>query len=137
MTVTLTIADLILPDGELDNTYFPNGDLDVQIDGWLSKATSRVEANSYIAASSHNDAAEAWVYYMAYGHIANRIAAMPNTVSVGSGEVVRTYAQDRPAYWRSLALAKRTAYDVLVVIVPSVATGSVMPSSSVRLRAVW
>ncbi len=137
MAVTLTVADLIQPDGELDNTYFPEGDLDAQIDGWLSKAARRIEANINIAASVHNDAAEAWVYYLAYSHIANRIAAMPNTVSVGSGEVTRTYAQDRPAYWRSLALTQKTAYDALIVIVPSVATGRVMPSSSVRLRAVW
>src|SRR5690606_39966185 len=78
-------SDLIQPEGELSNSFFPDGDLSTQISGWLDKAKTRVEANADIAESAQDDAAAAWVYYLAYSYVASRVAAMPNSVSVNKG----------------------------------------------------
>lgn len=123
MAVTLVDIDLVQPIGQLSNSYFPDGDLDALLGGWLSRATTKVEANTGIAAASQDDAAAAWTYYLAYSHIANRLGAMPNTLSVGSGEVSRAYAADRPAYWLARAEANLAAYAALVV--PAVTAAAV------------
>lgn len=136
MTITLTALDLVQPNGELANSYFPDADLDDHLAGWLARATVQVEGDSDIAASAQNDAAEAWVYYLAYKYIANRLGSMPNTTSIGSGEIVRVVAQDRPAYWLGRAAAQLAAYQALIV--PAEAT-TITPrdSLSVPVQLVW
>lgn len=135
MAVTITIDDLIQPAGQLAPSYFPDADLDAQIDGWLDVATTKVEADTTIVAQ--NNAAAAWVYYLAYSYIADRIGAMPNTVSLGSGEAVQTYSKDRPDYWLARAAAQKAIYDGLVpVVVPAVSVAS-RSSLSIPTTAVW
>lgn len=136
MAVTLIPSDLLQPNGELAATYFPDADLNDQLDGWLIQATAKVEANADIAAAVQNDASAAWVYYLAYSHIANRIGSMPSVVSVGSGEVSRTYAQDRPAYWLARAQAHKAAYAAMIVPVAATVT-TPRDSMSVPVVAIW
>lgn len=135
MAVTLQAVDLIQPDGELANSYFPAGDLDDQIDGWLAKARNKVHANADIAESVHNDAAEAWVYYLAYSYIANQLGALPNSQGVGSGEVTEAWGQDRPAYWLRRATEQRTLYASYVV--PQVKNTTPRDSLSIPTRVGW
>lgn len=135
MAVSLQTADLIQPDGELSASYFPDSDLDDLIDGWLTTAAYRVQSNADIAESAHNDAAEAWVYYLAYSHIANRLSAMPNSVGVGGGEVTQSWGPDRPAYWLRRAAEQRELY--AGYIVPQVVNVTPRISMSIPTRVTW
>lgn len=115
MTVTLEPDDLILPAGELSNDYFPLGDLDDQLVGWLAIAVEKVEANSAIDTARHDNAAAAYVYYRAYDYIANLLAALPTSQSEGDGAINVVIAQDRPEFWRLKANSKLAAYNGLIV----------------------
>ena len=64
MSVTLTISDLKQPQGELFAALFPGDDLDTLLTGWLSKATTLINASA-IATSDQNNAALAYCYYSA------------------------------------------------------------------------
>ena len=83
--MALTPDDLKQPDGELAASYFPDGDLDDLLPGWLSRAVVKVETDGDIV--DQDGATAAWVYYLAYSYLTKRFNAMPNTLAVGSGEV--------------------------------------------------
>lgn len=113
MAVTLTTTDLEQPVGELSNNFFPQGDLATHLLHWLAAAKSKVEADTRIDASRHNDAAAAWVYYRAYDYIANQFAALPSSASEGDGAIQVSYAVTQFRYYRDLASAKLAEYNVL------------------------
>lgn len=138
MAITLATADLVQPEGDLAHSFFPDGDLDDHIDGWLSRAAGKVQGDSDIADSAQDTATAAWVYYLAYTYIANRIGAMPNSTAVNSGDVSVAYGQDRPAYWRALAAEQKAGFEatiVPVVVAATVTTPRV--SMGVPVQAVW
>lgn len=93
MAVTLTTMDIQQPAGELSADLFPGADFNDLLMGWLEQAKERVEGNVNIAATYHNLAAAAWVYYRAYGYKALLMASDPNDVKVG--ERSETYAADQ------------------------------------------
>lgn len=132
MAVTITVADLEQPKGELANAYFPDGDLAAKLPGWLLVATAKVEANTDIAPAAENNAAGAWVYYLAYSYIADRIAASPNRQSLQSGEVSEDWGQDRPAYWLARAEAKLGMYEQLAVTPAALASSKPKASGAIR-----
>lgn len=137
MAVTITEADLEQPAGQLAASYFPDADLATQLPGWLESAVAKVEADVTIPIASQNDAAAAWVYYLAYSYMADRIAAMPNVASVGSGEASQTYSKDRLDYWLARAAAQKATYDALVPDVPVTVSTPSRSSMSIPTRAVW
>ena len=83
MTVTLQTFDLIQPAGELDGAWFPDNDLSVLVSGALAIVRPRVEANAAIAAVNHNAAAAAAGYARLYRLTASRLAASPQTLTIG------------------------------------------------------
>lgn len=83
MAVTLTTMDIQQPAGELSADLFPGADFNELLMGWLEQAKTRVESNVNIAATYHNLAAAAWVYYRAYGYKALLMLSDPNDVQVG------------------------------------------------------
>ena len=115
MAVTLTADDLIQPAGELSNDFFPLGDLDDQIEGWLTAAVAKVEGNSDIASTRHDDAAAAYVYYRAYDYIAKLLQAQPTQQSEGDGAISVTIAADRPKSWEDAAADKWRLFNGYIV----------------------
>lgn len=133
MAVTIQAASLMQPVGELDCSFFPDNDLDAKIGGWLQKAKTKVQALTSLNAERHNDAAELWVYYLAYSYLAGRFAAMPNSVSVNNGADSVSYGQDRPAYWAGRASAARALFDEATVVVVTNSQNSM----HVPVKVVW
>ncbi len=134
MAVTITVADLEQPKGELANSFFPDGDLAAKLAGWLTAATAKVEANADIAPAAQNNAAGAWVYYLAYSYIADRIAASPNRQSIQSGEISEDWGQDRPAYWLARAEAKLSTYEQLEATPADLASTKPRASGAIQTR---
>lgn len=129
MAVTLTIADLKQPTGELTAALFPGDDLDTLLTGWLAQATTLVQGNAAIAAARHNLAATAWVYYRAYGYKVLLMASDPNDITVG--ERSETFAADqRKAF---VLLRDKYEADYNSCEVPAVV--SVIPTFFGRARA--
>lgn len=113
MAVTLDIYDLTVPDGELSNNYFPQGDLSTHLQGWLDAATVKVEADSAIATANHDNAAAAWVYHRAFDYIANQLAALPRDASEGDGAIRVSYAANQHLHYSSLAAKWLGKFDAL------------------------
>jgi hypothetical protein len=109
VAVTLTDQDVTQPLGELDSSLFPGSNFAELVNGWLYQAQQKVQANAGIAAADHNDAAAAWVYYRAYSHVAQRLAASPTSVSVG-GKISRSMAADQRKHFFQLAAEKLAEY---------------------------
>lgn len=109
MTVTLQTFDLVQPAGELDGAWFPDNDLGVLVSGALALVRPRVEANAAIAAVNHNAAAAASVYARLYRLTASRLAASPQTLTIG-GQITRVTSADRVTYFEKLAAAKESEY---------------------------
>lgn len=134
MAITLSTVNFIEPDGELQEDLFPSG-LEDLLDGWIAVATVKVEAAAGI--TNQNAAVEAWVYYRAYSHIAQRMGGDAAKASLSSGSS-REFTPDQRAYFASRAaywLAKYEALDT--VVTEEEAAVAVPPSGSVRLRPTW
>lgn len=108
MAVTLTTVDLEQPAGELTADLFPGADFTALVQGWLEQAKARTEANTSIAATHHNLAAAAWVYYRAYGYKALLMASDPNDIQVG--ERSETYATDQRKAFAALRDKKESEF---------------------------
>jgi hypothetical protein len=134
MAVTITTADLEQPEGELSESLFPGGDFATLLAGWLAQAEAKVEGNTAIATANHNLAAAEWVYYRAYDHVAQRLAASPVRVSTSlDGSIAKEMAQDQRKYWIEKATAKKAAYEGYET--ESASTTSVIPAFFGRVRA--
>ena len=135
MAIDVVAADVIAPFGELDCDFFPKGDMDLKLPGWLRVARAKVAADSTIAAANQNEAVKQWVYFQAFTYIAGNFAAMPNSVSVNKGADSVSFGQDRPAYWAARAARAEKAYNDLPTTVTSSNTSQ---SVQIPLRsAVW
>lgn len=134
MAVTLSTFDLIQPTGELSESLFPGSDFSMLVGGWFGQAETLVEANTAIAATSHNLAAAAWVYYRAYSHVADRLASSPVSVSVShDGSMSKTMSTDQRKYFIDKATAKLAQYESYETEAAS--TTSVIPAFFGRVRA--
>lgn len=99
--MALTPDDLIEPKGRLQAALFPGLDLTVLLTGWLQAAGGRMGG---IAGNAIDAATAAYVYHLAYSHVADRLAALPNSVSIDSAaNVQQQVGQDRIAYFSRLA----------------------------------
>lgn len=104
MAVTLTIDDLKQPIGELDESLFPDGNIDTLLAGWLDQAANQVNAAAGIATADQDDAAAGWVYYRAYTQIADRLASQAESITVGprterTSTGQQKYFADKAKYW--------------------------------------
>jgi len=99
--VALSPSDFITPTGRLDANLFPGKALVDIVTAWLDKAQTKA-INVEI---TYRDAAtEAYVYYLAYSTVADRLAAEPNSVSIDSAaSVSKAIGQDRIQYFARLA----------------------------------
>ena len=80
---------------------FPGGNIVTLVTGWLATAYTRVGG---ITGNLQDAAATAYTYYLAYSHVADRLANEPNSVSVDSAaNVSKAVGQDRIAYFSRLA----------------------------------
>lgn len=68
--MAVTITDLQYPKGELTQAMFPDGDLVLNLQTWLTEAQAK---------TTSDEAIKAWVHYRGFTAIANRIAATPNS----------------------------------------------------------
>lgn len=100
MTVTLTPADLIQPKGRLDAAYFPSGNMDTYLQGWLDQAIVLVDADPTI--ENANAAAEAYVYMRAYGYLATLWNTIATTTTI-AGQITRTINKDQVQFFTNLA----------------------------------
>lgn len=134
MAVTLTVADLIQPLGELDAAMLPGYDLTTVVTAWLAQAVALVETNVNVTAANQNAAAAAWVYYRAYNLVAS--TAMTGMTQIRVGPVSKTFSEsDQRAWWRQLAaswLAKFNGYDSSLVF-----TQASGVTASLNNVAVW
>jgi len=101
MSVTLVADNLTQPQGELDASLFPDGNLTDLLAGWLQDAKDRVDANTGIATADQNEAAAAWVYYRAYTQVAQRFANEANSITVGPR--TESYNADQRKYFADQA----------------------------------
>lgn len=99
--MALEAADLIEPEGRLQAGLFPDGDIVTRVTAWLATAYTKTGG---LTANLVDGAAEAYTYYLAYSHVADRLAGEPNAVSVDSAaNVSKSVGQDRIAYFQRLA----------------------------------
>jgi hypothetical protein len=95
--VALNPTDLIAPKGDIQPSFFPDGDMIENVTQWLNQA--RVKAAR--AGSFFDSATMAWVYYRAYTFVANRMASEPD--QAGVDEVSRTISIQRVKHFQQLA----------------------------------
>ena len=123
MAVTLVIDDLQQPIGELSTELFPTGNLGELLDGWLTQATNKVDADTGIATADQNTAATAWVYYRAYSYKANMQASTPNQVNFSNQPgVSKTMSVDQREYFVNLASTKLAEYEGFAAASSTVST---------------
>ena len=127
MAVTLTIADLQYPIGELQPALFPDGDIGTALATWIEEAAKL---------TGSNEAAARYVYWRGYSAAADRIAAMPTSQSTGQGQHSQSWSDGRVEQWRTRAREHKAAFDAIVPpFVPVVsATGY---SAQVKVTATW
>jgi hypothetical protein len=100
MAVTLTPPDLIQPKGQLDAAYFPEGNMDAYVAGWLEQATAIIDARPDIA---HPDAAAAaYVYQRAFSYLATLWNTYATTTTI-AGQITRTINKESVAYFLDLS----------------------------------
>jgi len=97
MAVTLGTYQLYQPDGELESSLFPDGNMEEMVTGWLAQAATKVEADAGIATADQNDAAAAWVYYRAYSYVEQWM--MQQASSAEADGLSRTISNDQRAYF--------------------------------------
>ena len=102
--MALTIDDLVYPNGELQGSMFPDGDVDTVAVIWLAEA---------VAKTADTVAQKHWVYYRAYTAIANRIASMPTSQSTNQGSHSVSWGSDRVTAFRQAASDNVSEYSRL------------------------
>lgn len=108
MAVTLTIADLKQPIGELSAELFTGTNFDTLLTGWLAQAVAKVGAG----VADENAAAAAWVYYRAYSYKASLQANTPNQVNFSNQPgVSKTMSADQREYFVNLANQKLAEFE--------------------------
>lgn len=131
--MTVEATGLIVPSGELQEALFPEGDLVQLLEGWIARAVGKLAS---IATENHDAATEHYAYYLAFTHVADRLAAEPNQVTVSSaGQVSKSTGQDRIAYFRRRAQEHLDAFNALIV--PSVPNSSKPQSGYLRNQVVF
>lgn len=129
--MALEPADLIEPKGRLQESLFPGEDMLALVTGWLTKAA----AKATLAGNFIDAATEAYAYYLAYSHVADRLAGQPNSVSVDSAaQVQQSIGQDRISYFQKLAQKYLDEYESYF---PGPANIEKPRSGFVRNRAVF
>lgn len=133
MAVTLTIADLRQPIGELSAELFAGTNFDTLLTGWLAQAVAKVGAGVV----DENAAAAAWVYYRAYSYKAALQANTPNQVNFSNQPgVSKTMSADQREYFINLAEHWKSIFDGYVVP-PVVVGGAFTGSQSVSVLPRW
>lgn len=129
--MALEPADLIEPEGRLQAALFPGEDMLALITGWLARAA----AKAALAGNFIDAATEAYTYHLAYSHVADRLAALPNSVSVDSAaQVQQSIGQDRISYFQKLAQKYLDEYESYF---PGPANAEKPRSGYVRNKAVF
>lgn len=103
MAVTLQVDDLTSPRGELLKSMFPDGDLEKLVYTWLEQAD---------AVTGSNAAARHMIYYRAYTHVANRLAAEYASSSTG-GEVSQSISGSQIKHYQTKAEQNLSEYNRL------------------------
>jgi len=103
MAITLDTADLIYPLGELQNSMFPDGDLEQAVSAWLLIAKSK---------TTDDQPALHFVYWRAYDAVANRLAAQFSNENY-YGNVSRSISTGQVNYYRDKAEAHMQEYNRL------------------------
>lgn len=99
--MTLVANDFTEPEGKLQSDLFPGIDLTTYLTAWIATALAKAAA---VESAFEEEAAEKYVYYLAYSHIADRLAGEPNKVSVESAaKVGKDIGKDRIDYFQKLA----------------------------------
>lgn len=94
---------LIAPTGELQEGFFPDGNLLTYANEWLVQGYTQATV-AQISDTYRDFAAKSYAYYLAYRHVADRLAAEPNSVSVdAAASVSKSVGRDRIAYFQGLA----------------------------------
>jgi len=126
MSVTLTSANCVQPEGELFPALFPNDTLEDLVSGWLAKAADEIAALN-ITSTYQDDAAKAYVYWRGYDHICLRMASefASKTVHSGAGDATisqtndqRKFFQERAQFWQSQFYSYQPAADAQAAAVP-------------------
>lgn len=106
----LTTADFIAPTGRLQDGMFPGLTLTDLVTNWLAAAQTKATAEA-LNADLIEAAAREYVYHLAYSHVADRLAATPNSVSVtAAANISTTINQDRIGHFTRLAAEHLASY---------------------------
>ena len=126
MSITVTSASCVQPEGELFAALFPNDTLEDLVSGWLTKAADEVAALN-VASTYHDEAAKAYVYWRGYDHISLRMASefASKTVHSGAGDATlsqtndqRKFFQERATFWQSQFYSYQPPADAQAAAVP-------------------
>ncbi len=127
MSITLTPANCVQPEGELFPLLFPNDVLEDMVSGWLAKAADEIVALN-VASTYHDEAAKAYVYWRGYDHISLRMASefASRTVHSGAGDATltqtndqRKFFQERAAFWQGQFYSYQPPTDAQAAAVPA------------------
>jgi hypothetical protein len=103
--MSLTIADLKAPAGELESFMFPvdtaNPSLtfDARLTSWLAEAVGKV---SSLPSAQQDEAAKAWAYYRGFKAFVLRVTTTPTKATLDSGKTEVEYTSEQIKTWRTL-----------------------------------
>lgn len=104
MAVDLVASDLIHPTGELQESMFPDEDLETNVIAWLTQTEAQLSGSNLVA--------KHWVYYRGYDAVANRLTNTPATINIDS-TVTRTISSSQIKYYQDKATAHLSEYNRL------------------------
>ena len=125
-------ASIWHPEGELNQSMFPDEDVKSLAIAWFNDANSRVAS---LADGDTKDAAvKAWVYHRAYTTVANAIASRP-TSSDYYNQRQETWGADRIKYFSEKAKLYLDQYNMIMT--PTVTSSAIGFSTYAKRQAVW
>lgn len=127
--MTVTVASLTYPRGEIQPVWFPDGDLAANLAIWIDE----VDLGDVAAGEAQDNATRAWAYHRAYATVAGRLAAMPTTEK--TNDLTTTIDHSRIQYFRGEAQKWETVYRG--ILAETAITPDRPISSAANVTAVW
>lgn len=104
----LTPQQFKAPSGELEEEWFPLGDIDDRLTAFITEATAKV---TDLDDDDQDLAAEGWVYYRAYKAIRMRLSSEAAKLTMDSGKTAREIAKHQIEQFQSEERRWRGVYD--------------------------
>lgn len=132
--MAVSIGDLIVPYGELQPAQFPDRDLEESIGVWLAQLAETGNLDGLTDAAADR-ARTAYVYWRAFGTIADRLANTPETER--SSDRSTTWSTGRITYWRQRAEIQRVRYEAEIAGADDENSTQIGSSSAAAAAFTW